>query len=245
MLPGSDLLYRQGYFNPYYLQGYVIDYPNITDNKLVSIPNTPEAVIFIEGDSFIYEITLENEENFKLGAVRLFNRPINNTIITFTNINGDILCETLSRTASISLSNQLDWLIDDEGDTSNVHNCDFYQCINMVEQNGYLANCGISIESEQCITYKLNQCLSIIDTQYWPSDDPSEYLGCNRDDDPDGCTCCQLLTSNNQEIIDNKIIVNITKGEIEIGEIRFYGTSDYVLDAPEGLVNILIEKSGK
>jgi hypothetical protein len=248
MVPGSSLKYEASYFAPYWLQGTVDEYPNITNNNLVGQAGTVESVIFSAGESFVFNIEAA-EGDYSIEAIRIFNLPLSNyTELTITNLNQQPLCSNVIRTTQEgAFGSLLDWNLNDATGTlvTNAHQCQSFSCINMRAQPQYLAFCGISVESQNCIDYKQTVCDQDPTAVYWPLDSLAKYPNCQREADLDGCVCCKLDTVNTAaQTINNKIVVNVTQGEIEIGQIRFYGLKDTIQPVPLGLKSYLNTVSG-
>jgi len=163
-----------------------------------------------------------------------------------------------------NLNNEFEWILgnsDNSNDATILNNnnlgelggikyCNVeYICLDSRTYKDYSINCAAVPDSEQCQNYKKEQCEfkkinNILPIYHWPLNDiNSNYPGCDRTAEPDGCTCCISITSEN--IIkgnDNHIFyMKLTNGEFDLSKIRFYGHTKSALDIPYGL-SLLINK---
>ena len=229
MLPGPELRYEQNYAAPYELPGTIPGHPLLQDGQLASALWFDQWERFLPGEGFVFEVADNSSIGpFVFSAFRVFNYPVLITELTFTNLDtGGEACEPYildAIDAGSTVQNQLTW-----GETVNggpqAHYCGpSYTCLNFRENPLYLANCGISDEALRCIDWKRTTCAANPLATYWAPGTPDSFRGCRRDADVDfnGCVCC-LLTAPYDEPRVSRILVNVTQGEILIGQARFYG----------------------
>lgn len=225
---GKDYKYKQNYKKPYLLT--VTGNSLLTDNEFWASPvtGTFESIT----NNQILQFNLSSTENTLISAVRIFSlSQTTDTKVEFLTSSDASYCETTlikSRT-----NNYLEWLIGTN--LQQAHYCGpLYECVNSKKFPEYNTFCGIRSNAIECKEYKIQACEEDSNNVYWDLDSTEFYQGCDRYGiDSDICTCCKKLTNN--PIINDKILkIKFTDvSNLKIGEIRFYGYTDQVLETPD------------
>lgn len=169
----------------------------------------------------LFDFQVDNGLVYELSLIRIFYSGA--ATVNFTNENGDYVCGT--QPITLPSQTDADWREIDCGKT--------YQCVVMNSQIGYENSCALDPTSEVCINFKASTCAALPETQYWPLESPNQFPGCLRGDDPDGCTCCQVVSdSNNVDFTSIQVSV-VGSGNIE--DIRYYGIADMAAPVVEDM----------
>lgn len=229
MLPGASLTYQQNYASPYFLNGTVPLWPNLTDGTLESLGY--ESHLFSTGDVISFYLT--NNASTTLSAYRIFGERITPVASVRVLSGGSVACGT-EVFLEVNTLEGLQWSVLSGG----VSRCGpTYQCLDLQTQPGYDSECIIPT-SQKCTDWKETTCESSTLNKYWPLDSQAVYQGCSRGSIE--CDCCQFVSSFSNTPVTNGIIeLEIVNGTVQIGQVQFYGYTTAALESPAGLVNTL------
>ena len=255
MVGDGFFVYNTSFISPYLIYGEIIGYPTLTDNILSeTIDDTYQNKVIPKNTTLLFNVfeqTGKADQVLVIQAIRMYGTypP------TFSNITRQIeffteLPTTSPTTVSIcstpdfiypnplGSTNVLDWNLGTLGDA--YYCAPSYECVDLtsdIYSNDYSYNCDQDVDSVKCKFWKRTTCQNIALGVYWPSDSPNVYVGCNRDDVSSGCNCCKIIETPTFSVINNQIQIQTPLlSDIILGEVRFYGYFDVILQQPEWLL---------